>query len=147
MGVCVGRIHLQQTEEPSPRGFLVCVCLCVTQRKKKRWCELQTGQYRVTKYSLCMHVCVGTIQTYKRDLGLTVQYFGSFKKEQPCPQAVRCCSGQLGCMLACLTHAAHYQNCTEGSGQGCSARKYLWGLDLFFCFLFCFVFYFKHSAA
>lgn len=91
-------------------------------------------------------VCVGTIQTYKRDLGLTAQYFGSFKKEQPCPRAVRCCSGQLGCMLACLTHAAHYQSCTEGSGQGCSARKYLWGLDLFFLFCFVFVFVFLRGG-
>lgn len=31
LGVCVGSFHLQQTEEPSPRGFRVSVCLCAWQ--------------------------------------------------------------------------------------------------------------------
>lgn len=119
----------------SQRVSNACLPVCSTKEKKEMmWAaDWSIHSDKIQFVHAC--VCVGTIQTYKRDLGLTVQYFGSFKKEQPCPRAVRCCSGQLGCMLACLTHAAHYQSCTEGSGQGCSVRKYLWGLDLFFCFV------------
>lgn len=68
MGVCVGRVHLQQTEEPSPRGFVVCVfqrarpvfvCVCMTER------DGESYKLPNTKGQKCLRfACVYTVHSY-----------------------------------------------------------------------------------
>lgn len=63
MGVCVGRVHLQRTEEPSPRGFIVCVCqratsLPVSLRGQRYW-KAPINKYKGAKLHLaCVRVFV-----------------------------------------------------------------------------------------
>lgn len=62
--VCVGRVHLQQSEGPSPRGLVlccsacnICVCVCVCEREGDG--ERCKYKYKGTKLSaFCVCLCV-----------------------------------------------------------------------------------------